>query len=215
SASMDFKKNFGKVNISFLTEGFYTMLLNPFVNEYGTPDEDGTIMYTRVNAKEGATVKGINFEFNVFPHEKLGFRSGFTLQQSLYDAEQEFGEKRFFRTPNNYGFFTLDYSKTKFGFSATGTYTGKMLVPYFGNTLANPEEGELRTSNPFFDLGIKAKYNVKINGATLQFFGGVKNIFNSFQNDFDLGADRDPAYIYGPTSPRTVYFGIKLGNNVL
>ena len=215
SASMDFKKNFGKVNISFLTEGFYTMLLNPFVNEYGTPDEDGTVIYTRVNAKDGATVKGINFEFNVFPHENLGFRSGFTLQQSLYDAEQEFGEKRFFRTPNNYGFFTLDYSKIKFGFSATGTYTGKMLVPYFGNTLANPEEGELRTSNPFFDLGIKAKYNVKINGATLQFFGGVKNIFNSFQNDFDIGADRDPAYIYGPTSPRTVYFGIKLGNNIL
>jgi outer membrane receptor for ferrienterochelin and colicins len=215
SASMDLKKNFGKINISFLTEGFYTMLLNPFVNEYGTPDEDGTVIYTRVNAKDGATVKGINFEFNVFPHENLGFRSGFTLQQSLYDAEQEFGEKRFFRTPNNYGFFTLDYSKTKFGFSATGTYTGKMLVPYFGNTLANPEEGELRTSNPFFDLGIKAKYNVKINGATLQFFGGVKNIFNSYQNDFDLGADRDPAYIYGPTSPRTVYFGIKLGNNIL
>lgn len=215
SASIDFKKNFGKLNLSFLAEGFYTMLLNPFVNEYGIPDADGTVIYTRVNAEDGATVKGINFEFNMFPHENLGIRSGFTLQQSLYDAEQEFDQKRFFRTPNNYGFFTLDYSKTKFGFSATGTYTGKMLVPYFGNTIANPDEGELRTSNPFFDLGIKAKYNIKINGATLQLFGGVKNIFNSFQNDFDLGADRDPAYIYGPTSPRTLYFGIKLGNNIL
>ena len=31
-------------------------------------------------------------------------------------------------------------------------------------------------------------------------------------NDFDSGIDRDPAYIYGPTSPRTIYFGIKIGN---
>jgi outer membrane receptor for ferrienterochelin and colicins len=43
---------------------------------------------------------------------------------------------------------------------------------------------------------------------------GVKNILNSFQNDFDLGIDRDPAYIYGPTMPRTIYFGVKIGNAI-
>lgn len=215
SASLDLKKSFGRKSISFLAEGFYTMLLNPFVNEYGTPDENGTVIYTRINAEEGATVRGFNFELNVFPHENVAIRSGFTIQQSLYEEEQEFGEKIFFRTPADYGFFTLDFNKTKFGVSTTGTYTGKMLVPYFGNTLANPEVGELRTSKPFFDLGIKAKYNMRINGAVLQVFGGIKNIFNSYQNDFDYGADRDPAYIYGPTSPRTIYFGLKLGNNIL
>ena len=26
---------------------------------------------------------------------------------------------------------------------------------------------------------------------------GVQNMFNSFQNDFDFGADRDSGYIYG------------------
>jgi outer membrane receptor for ferrienterochelin and colicins len=41
---------------------------------------------------------------------------------------------------------------------------------------------------------------------------GIKNIFNSFQNDFDKGIDRDPGYVYGPTSPRTIYFGVKFGS---
>ncbi|MDD4216627.1 MAG: TonB-dependent receptor, partial [Bacteroidales bacterium] len=147
SSSLDFKKNFGKINISFLTEGFYTILNNPFVNEYGVPDEYGVVVYTRVNADEGAIVKGINFELSVFPGTQIVLRSGFTLQQSVYEEVQEFDEKRFFRTPDNYGFFTLDYNPIKdFTASATGTYTGEMLVPYFGTTLLNPEIGELRVS---------------------------------------------------------------------
>ena len=91
----------------------------------------------------------------------------------------------------------------------TGNYTGSMLVPYFGTE--NPD-GELRESGSFFDLGAKLSYKVKLNGASVEFSGGIKNIFNSYQNDFDIGIDRDPAYIYGPLSPRTIYFGIKFGN---
>ncbi len=101
-----------------------------------------------------------------------------------------------------------------FGISSTGNYTGKMLVPYFGPTISDPDAGELRTSPNFFDLGLKARYNIKINGATLQLFGGVKNIFNSYQNDFDTGINRDPGYIYGLGEPRSVYIGLKIGNLV-
>lgn len=215
SASVDIKQTIKNVNISFLAEGFYTQLNNPFVNQIGTPDEFGTVIYTRINADAGATVQGINFELNIYPSAKTYIRSGFTLQKSVYQEEQEFNEKTFLRTPNTYGFFAFDYNPTKkLGFSTTGTYTGKMLVPYFGNTLSNPELGELRTSQDFFDLGFKAKYNIKLNGASLQFMAGIKNIFNSYQKDFDMGADRDPAYIYGPGTPRIVYIGIKLGNTL-
>jgi outer membrane receptor for ferrienterochelin and colicins len=70
----------------------------------------------------------------------------------------------------------------------------------------------LRTSSPFFDLGAKLKYTVKLNGAFVEFSGGIKNIFNSYQSDFDTGIERDPAYVYGPMSPRTLYFGVKFGN---
>ena len=95
--------------------------------------------------------------------------------------------------------------------SATGNYTGSMLVPYFG-TETDPDVGELRESEDFFDLGLKLKYTVMLNGASLQLFGGIKNIFNAYQSDFDKGIDRDPAYMYGPISPRTIYFGVKFGN---
>lgn len=209
-ASLDFNKLMGKLFTGFLVEGFYTRLENPFVNEIGIPEEDGTVYYTRKNAMGGATVQGINVELKLKPLKDFSFTSGFTIQSSKYDEVQEFEEKRFFRTPNQYGFFAIDWDfYKKFCLSATGNYTGHMLVPYFGTE--NPN-GELRTSERFFDLGAKLTYTVKLNGASVQFSSGIKNIFNAYQSDFDEGIDRDPAYMYGPVSPRTIYFGIKVGN---
>jgi outer membrane receptor for ferrienterochelin and colicins len=211
-ASLDFNGLVGSVYTGLLVEGFYTRLEDPFVNEIGIPDENGTVIYTRKNAQDGATVKGINLEFKLKPIKAFSLTSGFTLQSSKYDAAQEFNEKRFFRTPNQYGFFAIDWDFAKnICLSATGNYTGSMLVPYFGPE-TDPEAGELRESEDFFDLGLKLKYNIKLNGATLQWFGGVKNIFNAYQSDFDSGINRDPAYMYGPVSPRTIYVGIRIGN---
>jgi outer membrane receptor for ferrienterochelin and colicins len=97
--------------------------------------------------------------------------------------------------------------------SATGNYTGPMLVPYFGPAIPNPDAGELRTSPSFFDAGMKVSYEIKLsNNLIMELNSGIKNIFNSFQDDFDVGENRDPSYIYGPTSPRMVYFGMKIGN---
>ncbi|MBW8333891.1 MAG: TonB-dependent receptor [Prolixibacteraceae bacterium] len=210
--SLDFNQLIGNVYTSFLLEGFYTRLDHPFVNEIGTPDENGTVLYTRRNAEDGAAVQGINIELKLKPFVDFSLTSGFTIQTSRYDNPQEFNERRFFRTPDNYGFFALDWDFLKnFCLSATGNYTGRMLVPYFG-PLADPELGQLHRTNSFFDWGTKLSYTVKLNGAKLQFLGGIKNVFNAYQSDFDSGADRDPAYMYGPTQPRTIYFGIKIGN---
>ena len=66
-------------------------------------------------------------------------------------------------------------------------------------------------TNAFFDMGIKLSYDFKIYRTIgLQINGGVKNIFNSYQRDFDQGADRDAGYVYGPSLPRTLFFGAKL-----
>ncbi len=209
-ASLDFNGLVGTVYTGLLVEGFYTRLEDPFVNEIGTPDENGTVLYTRKNAKDGATVQGINVEFKLKPLKKFSLTSGFTVQSSKYDVAQEFNEKRFFRTPNHYGFVAIDWDfYKKLCFSATGNYTGSMQVPYFGTQ--NPA-GELRKSDSFIDLGAKLSYTVKLNGASVEFSGGIKNIFNAYQSDFDRGINRDPAYMYGPVSPRTIYFGIKIGN---
>ncbi len=213
-ASADANIPVGNNYFGFLTELFYTRLQDPFVNEIGIPDENGTVIYTRHNATEGATVKGLNVELKFKTLQDFALTGGLTVQSSHYDAPQGFNEKRFFRTPNRYGYLIMDWDFAyAFCLSANATYTGTMLAPYFGpNT--DPQTGELRKTPNFYDLGIKLSYNIKMGGKTLQFFGGVKNLLNSYQKDFDLGIDRDPSYIYGPTSPRAIYLGFKLGNQV-
>ncbi|WP_320110769.1 TonB-dependent receptor [Draconibacterium orientale] len=214
TASLDYSNEFGDWQYQLLVEGFFTQLVDPFANEYGTPDENGTVVYTRVNAEDGARVQGINIELNASPSQKFQLQSGFTVQKSEFEAEQEFGEKRFFRTPNTYGYLSANISPTPvFDIALTGNYTGKMLVPYFGPEIANPEVGELRESNSFFDTGIKLCYHFRLSDyMKVELNGGVKNLFNSYQEDFDTGIDRDPSYVYGPLSPRTIYFGIKIGS---
>lgn len=218
TVSFDYNNMIGSVNTGILVEGFYTKLHNPFRNEIGEPDENGTVIYTRVNSKNGATVQGVNVELKLYPTHKLFFNLGFTAQSSRYkEGDENFNEKKFFRTPETYGFFTADWTfSRKFGLSVTGNYTGKMLVPYFGAELPEGElrdAGELRRSDAFFDAGLKLHYNMPVGkGVTMQWYGGVKNLFNSFQNDFDKGIDRDPAYVYGPGLPRTLFIGVKIGN---
>ncbi len=212
TTSIDYNGLIGTVYTGFLLEGFYTRLEDPFVHDIGLPDEEGRVVYRRMNAEDGATVKGINLEFKFRTLKDLSLTSGLTVQSSRYDEKQDFNERKFFRTPDRYGYFVIDYDiKESWCFSATGNYTGTMLVPYFG-TETDPESGELRESTDFMDLGAKIKYTRKLNGASLQFFAGVKNILNAYQSDFDTGIDRDPAYMYGPVLPRTVYFGVRFGN---
>lgn len=214
-ASLDFNKQIESTYLSFLVEGFFTKLDNPFVNEFGEPDESGRVVYTRVNAENGAIVQGGNFELNIVPSSEFNIQSGFTIQTSEFEEIHEFDEKRFFRTPNNYGYLSFNWDPSKiFGISASANYTGEMLAAYFGPEIQYPEEGELRETDSFIDLGLKLKYNYILNGASIQLYGGIKNILNSYQNDFDKGIGRDPGYIYGPMNPRTIYLGLRIGNDI-
>ena len=63
----------------------------------------------------------------------------------------------------------------------------------------------------FFELGVKAQYSFPIYKYYKgQVFAGVQNLFNSYQDDFDLGYNRDSAYIYGPMAPRSFYAGFRV-----
>ena len=114
------------------------------------------------------------------------------------------------RTPDSYGYYTLTVEPVKhLLISATGTYTGSMLVPHLKGYIA---ENRLERSPQFFDAGLKASYDLELNLITLKISGGIKNIFNSYQKDFDRGADRDSGYIYGPGQPRTLFISLKIGS---
>jgi len=212
--SLDLNKNIGGVYTSLLIEGFYTKLENPFQNIVGDMDDHGVVTYTRTNARRGAKVTGVNIELKLYPTKKLSFNSGFTVQSSRYDEVQadNFNKKDFYRTPNSYGFFTIDWKLLpRIGMSATGNYTGEMYIPYHQGYDDNSEA--LHRSNVFFDAGLKFYYDMKLcAGVNMQWFAGMKNLFNSYQGDYDKGIDRDPAYIYGPTMPRTIYLGFKIAS---
>ena len=63
----------------------------------------------------------------------------------------------------------------------------------------------------FMEFGVKAQYTFPIYKFYKgQVFAGVQNIFNAYQDDFDLGYNRDSAYIYGPMAPRTFYAGFRV-----
>ena len=47
-------------------------------------------------------------------------------------------------------------------------------------------------------------------GSNMSLQAGIKNIFNSYQKDFDQGELRDSGYIYGPSLPRSIVIGTGL-----
>ncbi len=223
------------VQIELVLEGFYTELENPFTNEYTPIDDAGNVVYTRINAIDGAMVYGTNYEANIGFHNSLVLQAGFTYQKSLFEKEQQWGEeeghvsKEFMRSPNDYGYLTASFEPVKnFQTSLTGTYTGKMLVPHFGlnpNT-TDPNEilalqngdviaGEkLETSDRFLNVGFQISKKFKIGtNYKMQLNIGGQNLLNQTQHDHDSGVYRDAGYIYGPHKARMLTFGLKIGNN--
>ncbi|NLK15046.1 MAG: TonB-dependent receptor [Bacteroidales bacterium] len=214
SVSADLYHSFGVVNTNLLIEGFYTNLDNVFVLEDIGTDSNGNTILERRNGS-GAVVKGINFEGRVVPFEKIQVQFGLTLQKSEYKEAQKWSDnpniepqKTMFRAPNQYGYLTASYQVIKpMLISLSGTYTGKMLVQHFAGYIAEDME---KVTPEFYDVNLKLSYEFKLNeSAKLQLNGGVQNIFNSYQNDFDKGEFRDAGYIYGPAMPRSFFFGLK------
>lgn len=94
--SGDLNIHIGKVNTGILVEAFHTTLRDAFSNEYSEPDENGTVVYTRINSKGNAVVKGVNLEIKMNLLNNITFISGFTVQSSEYEEPQdEFNERRF------------------------------------------------------------------------------------------------------------------------
>ena len=216
SASVDLYNTFGSVQTNLLFEGFYTDLSDVFALRLldGT-DSKGNQVLERYNGS-GATVVGFTIEGKAVWSSKLQSQIGFTFQRSRYKELEYWSEnesvapvKRIFRTPDTYGYLTLKYNPTKpLSLSISGTYTGSMLVQHLEGS---GTDIDVAVDTPsFFDLDFKIGYDFKLmKFGCLEVNCGVKNIFNSFQNDFDQGELRDSGYIYGPMMPRSIFAGIK------
>ena len=221
--SFNYDKMVGKNQMNFVVEGFYTQLNNPFILADQKELDNGVAVITKINGA-GASVQGINLEANIAFGTKLIFLSGATIQTATYDEKEEIWADdneiiaptvtdRILKTPNAYGYFTLVYNPTKaLSLSYSGVITGSMDVPHVIDS--ETERTIIEKTPTFFENNIKIAYTIKTKeDIKIQLFGGVQNIFNSYQNDFDLGADRDAGYVYGPLRARTVFMGIKFGLN--
>jgi outer membrane receptor for ferrienterochelin and colicins len=204
--------------LQFLAEGFYTRLNQVFILEE-MDRGDGQLDLIRTNG-DGAVVAGVNMEANFIASKKFQINSGLTIQTAKYTEPEEWSpnlepQRRMFRAPNTYGYITALYSPIRqLDLSLSGVYTGSMLVQHFGayDDFGNQVRADREVDTPaFFDLGFRAAYNFNLkDNITLQLNAGMRNIFNSYQKDFDNGELRDAGYIYGPTLPRTVFFGVRL-----
>ena len=222
SASADYYHNFGRLQTNILVEGFYTMLDDVFTLEKTGEkvDEEGNhfIYKTRRNAA-GARIGGVTAELKLGIPNLFDVQLGYTFQKSLYVEPEQWSEdveaqRTMFRSPDHYGYLNAKYLITKkFNASIFGTYTGPMLVQHSAYTdimgVEHPDS-EVRTES-FWDFGCKLSYIFSLSSTVnLEVNAGVKNIFDSYQRDIDMGAGRDSAYIYGPALPRTYFFGVKL-----
>ena len=223
TASLNYSKSVNLLQMDFLLEGFYTTLEDPFtLVSTGAVLANGSIL-EEVRNGSGAKVYGTNFEFSVSPNPKWQFQLGGTLQQSKYDEPQLIFEadgtvptetdiviNEFVRNPNFYGFINTAWiPNQKFNLDITGTYTGSMTVP---RVISDTGFLELNEVNPFFDLNLKLESHFDFSDNFMTTLSlGVKNMFNSYQDDFDIDAGRDSDYVYGPNAPRTFFIGIKFG----
>jgi outer membrane receptor for ferrienterochelin and colicins len=212
SLSADMYHSWGDWQGNVLVEGFYTDLDDVFaLRELGF--ENGILIKERHN-ESGARVFGANLEGKVAYRDIIQVQMGVTAQSSKYKEARSWGEgveatRNMFRTPDFHGYLTASYNPVKqLTLALTGTYTGSMLVEHHAGMIQ--QNVTVRTPD-FWDMGLKASYDFRLyKSFNLQVNAGVQNILNSFQNDFDSGADRDSGYMYGPTLPRTFFLGIKL-----
>ena len=221
--SGDMYHTFGRVQTNLLVEGFYTMLNDVFaLRSTDYEGEDGATIHERYNGS-GATVMGLNIEGKVAYMPWVEASAGVTLQLGKYKTPEQWSEDpevalatNMFRSPNVYGYFTISSQPLKhFKIDLSGNYMGRMYMQHFAGGLLPDgsvlEQDRIERTNPFFDLGLKLSYDFKIwKTIGLQVNAGIRNILNSYQRDFDRGADRDSGYIYGPSLPRSVFVGAKL-----
>ena len=67
------------------------------------------------------------------------------------------------------------------------------------------------TTPSFFAVNLKLSYDIAVyKGVILQINGGMQNITNAYQKDFDKGWNRDSDYIYGPSLPRSFFVGASI-----
>ena len=213
SASINYDKANESYIYGFTLEGFYTRLCDAFYQEPFYEDEFGDILVKKNGP--GASVEGFTVEFRAGFRQGLQLESGFTWQNSMYDegvvySDNLLAKRDFLRTPREYGYAVLTYMPSdKFSFAANLVYTGSMDILHLAGAVGQGSD-EFFVSPIFNTIGLKGAYiqDIGWGGISVEYSVGVKNLTNSYQEEFDILKNRDSNFIYGPNLPRSISFGL-------
>ena len=225
SQSLSTSLNWDKPTINhiygFTLEGFYTRLQDAFVLEETGKDPDGNSLMEKRNGGL-SEVYGATVELRANYNRRLQIEGGMTIQKSMYGepvawSEQIPGTREYLRTPESYGYYTLTFTPgNRFSTSVSGIYTGAMIIPHYGvaRDPGTPEQDLLAKSPEFMEITLKTAYifNARRLDSSIELYGGISNLLNHYQDDFDKGKYRDSNYVYGPARPRSFFIGIRIFN---
>lgn len=194
-------------------DGFYTHLLNPFVDQpftgvVASGNDTIAILDTKINDTNGAHVSGVNLETE-WSHPNWTVQLGYTLQIAKYSKEREWYPGEFgndiLRAPSQYGYLIVGYiPNDRWRFDLSTTFTGRMTTP-------NERLQTLVRTPSFVDANASIQRTWKSENAHFTAEVGVYNLLNQYQPDVEVGWERDASYFYGPIRPLSIYFGFTVG----
>ncbi|MBJ05288.1 MAG: TonB-dependent receptor [Flavobacteriales bacterium] len=194
-------------------ETFRTQLHNAFYLDPEGSDNFGDLFVKR-NGPE-ALVKGISLDLRFNYNRIIQFESGFTIQSSSYNEPVTYSnylppKATFLKSPKSYGYGNFSYKiGSNLSSSINYIYTGSMELIHLGGSVNNKYDQYVLTSH-FHQFDINFNYTHIFNKISLKlnYLIGVRNVTNAYQSDFDLFKNRDSNYIYGPSTPRMIVFGL-------
>jgi len=206
----EYQNYVGEAPYSFAFSHFQTTLDNALSLDWDNATQlpDGTYSIMRVN-NPGAKIQGFELNLGFKPFSTFEIQYGGTFKESKYE-ESEGGLTSFPRSPDIYWNILVTYSATqKLDLFSTINYTGESWVPH-----EEPADGSgprLEKSDTYYKLDVGASYDLTLLNKTKSILSiGVKNALNAFQDNLDVGPNRDPAFVYGPSLPRTWYIGFEI-----
>lgn len=206
---------FADGRVSFEAGGFLTRLDGAFaVSAVSTEPETGVAYRTRYNGPD-AEIGGVEVNIGALPWPDVRLDLGYMAQVARYEEPVVLFEegdtvvraRDFMETPRHYAVAQATYSPRDIGVvSLSATYTGSMQD-------INLRTGRLnRRTDSFLVWNATASKRFALNrdGLAVTLTLGVKNLFDARQRDLETGVDRDPYYLYGPRTPRTVFMSMRV-----
>lgn len=198
----------GKMTVE--VTGFYTGLDGTFTNSAVRSDPvAGDRFRVRYNGPD-AEVGGLELNLGVLPQANLRLDAGYVIQFARYKspvvlfddgAGTVVAERDFLEAPRHYAVVQATYTRPQTGsLAVSAVYTGPMKDINLRTGILNSRTPHFIVWNATGSRSFRWPSQAK---TTLML--GVKNLLDSRQDDLESGVDRDPYYLYGPRTPRTVF----------